>query len=302
MVMGVSGLTLAYQKAEQVSSYSTSLSNVFGALTTLIFLSLSIVYAIKSFRYWPEVVKEFRHPVKLNFIPTISISIILLSNIWLNFNLYIAHFLFIIGVLAHLSLTLSVLHSWFNHQHYQEVHLNPAWFIPIVGNILVPIPGVTLGFVELSWFFFSIGIVFWLLLFSIILNRILFHNPLPERLMPTLFILIAPPAIGFISYIKLIGDIDAVGRILYYFSLFITLFLATQLRKLLRLKFFMSWWAYSFPLAAITIASWLMFEITRQSEFYWLGIILLCVLTIAVFALLLRTVIAIVRKEICRPE
>ena len=43
-----------------------------------------------------------------------------------------------------------------------------------------------------------------IILFSIILNRIIFHNPFAAKFMPTMFILIAPPAIGFISYIKLI--------------------------------------------------------------------------------------------------
>jgi len=58
---------------------------------------------------------------------------------------------------------------------------------------------VALGFVELSWFFFSVGLIMWAVMFTIIMNRIIFHNPLPQKLMPTLFILIAPPAVALIS-------------------------------------------------------------------------------------------------------
>jgi tellurite resistance protein len=39
----------------------------------------------------------------------------------------------------------------------------------------------------------------WAVMFTIIMNRIVFHNPLPQKLMPTLFILIAPPAVALIS-------------------------------------------------------------------------------------------------------
>jgi tellurite resistance protein len=39
----------------------------------------------------------------------------------------------------------------------------------------------------------------WAVMFTIIMNRIVFHKTLPQKLMPTLFILIAPPAVALIS-------------------------------------------------------------------------------------------------------
>ena|GEM_PF-3316996 len=72
--------------------------------------------------------------------------------------------------------------------------------------MLVPVAGVPLGYTDISWFFFSIGILFWGMLLTIIFYRVLFDNPLEERLMPTLFILIAPPAVGFIAYTRLTGE------------------------------------------------------------------------------------------------
>ncbi len=206
------------------------------------------------------------------------------------------------GIALHLALTLLVLHNWFNKDHFQTGHLNPAWFIPIVGNVLVPLPGVELGFVELSWFFFSIGIVFWIVLFAIIVNRVLFHHPLPDRLSPTLFILIAPPAVSFLSYVKLTGDLDAFARILYYFGIFMTIFLATQVPRLLRAQFFLSWWAYSFPLAAITVASFVMAEKVGGSMLHAIAVGLLGLVTVVVAGLFIRTLIAVANSEICKPE
>jgi tellurite resistance protein len=45
----------------------------------------------------------------------------------------------------------------------------------------------------------------WLVLFTIIMNRIIFHNPLPQKLLPTLIILIAPPAVAMLSLASLHG-------------------------------------------------------------------------------------------------
>lgn len=245
---------------------------------------------------------ELDHPVKLSFFPTISISLILLGLVALDHLPVAAEPLILTGATLHLASTLTVLNWWFNKQHFEPVHLNPAWFIPIVGNVLVPVATARLGYVEIGWFFFSIGIVFWLVLLTIIINRVVFHHPLPERLAPTLCILIAPPAVGFLSWVALTGQIDAAARVLYYFALFMTLFVAVQTPRLARARFFLSWWAYSFPLAAVTIASWVMYERTNAAPFLVIATVLLTAVTIVVTGLVVRTLLAIANDEICRPE
>lgn len=301
-VMGLSGLTLAWMKAEHVLGIVTPVPALLGATAAVVFVLVAVAYVAKIALHREAVVEEYHHPVKLHFLPTVSISLILLSIIALVQLPAAALPLFAFGVALHFALTLTVLHNWFNKEHFQTAHLNPAWFIPIVGNVLVPLIGVPLGFIELSWFFFSIGIVFWVVLFAIIVNRVLFHNPLPERLSPTLFILIAPPAVGFLSYVKLGGEVDAFARVLYYFALFLTIFLGTQLPRLMRSRFFLSWWAYSFPLAAITVAT---FEISAKlgdRVLHGAGVFLLGAVTLAVAGLVARTLVAVRRHEICLPE
>jgi tellurite resistance protein len=133
------------------------------------------------------------------------------------------------------------------------------------------------------------------------MNRVLFHQPLPEGLMPTFFILIAPPAVGFIAYTQLTGELDAFARILYYTGLFLTLLLITQAPRFLRLQFYLSWWAYSFPLAAIATASLIMYQLTGSTTFAVIGWILLSLVTLVVVYLLYRTAKAVGANKICVP-
>lgn len=205
------------------------------------------------------------------------------------------------GAVLHLVCTLYVLNSWLHHTHFEITHINPAWFIPVVGNILVPIAGVEHANMEICWFFFSLGFVFWLILFTIIIYRMIFHNPLPERMLPTLFILIAPPAVGFISYVKLVGHVDVFARMLFYSALFLTLLLFTQARRFIGMPFFMSWWAYSFPLAAMTIAAFVM-HTHLGGMFLILFYLLLVILAAIMLLLIVRTLMAIKRGEICVEE
>jgi len=299
IVMGLSGLTIAWEKAHDVLQMPGIIGVGLLAATVIVFGAILFFYGYKVFHFRPMVFKELHHPVKLNFFPTVSISMILLSICTLYLSAPVSFALWFTGSAIHLLFTLYVMQVWIHHEHFEIHHMNPAWFIPVVGNILVPVAGVAHGYIEISWFFFSIGLLFWLVLLSIVFNRVIFHQPIPAKLLPTLFILIAPPAVGFIAYVKLSGSVDIFARLLYYSALFLTLLLLTQTPRFVKLRFFLSWWAYSFPMAAITIATMLMYQQTGQAMFRLLAYILLAIITVLIGYLAIKTITAIQRRQIC---
>lgn len=301
-VMGTAGLAIAWTQALSVLDVSNHVMRWAVLAVAVQFVVILAIYALKGIFRPGSVRDELRHPVKLNFFATISISLILLSIAMLPFQPRIAEILWGVGAALHLAFTLYVLNVWMHRSDFEPHHINPAWFIPVVGNVLVPVAGAHFGYTEISWFFFSIGVVFWGVLFAIIVYRILFHQPLPDRLMPTLFILIAPPAVGFIAYVGLTGAIDPVAHVFLGTALFITLLLLVQAPRYLRLRFFLSWWAYSFPLAAVTTASFVMARASGKVAYVLLGEALLVLTTAVILIILLRTFLAVGAHEICRPE
>jgi tellurite resistance protein len=302
MIMGLGGLTIAWTRAEGILGLAFHVSPwLLGAVTLLFFVVLGL-YVGKVLKHREAVLKEWSHPIRINFVPTLSIGLILLSIAWLPVNRDYSALLWYVGTTLHLVLTFYVITQWIHHTKFEIAHLNPAWFIPVVGNILVPIAGVVHAPLEISWFFFSIGLMFWPVLLSIIFYRVIFHGSLPERLMPTLFILIAPPAVGFLSYVKLTGEVDAFAQVLYNGALFFTLLLFVQVKWFMRLKFFLSWWAYSFPLAAITIATLAMYHETGVLIYLRLAGLLLGITTVVIASLFVRTALAVSRREICVEE
>lgn len=302
MVMGVAGLSVAHFRASAALPPLAWSGLALAALASAIFIGLLALYVAKLVRFPSAIIEEFHHPVRLHFFPAMTIGALLLSIALAQSVPTLAHGLFLVAAPAHLALTITVLSQWFNGTQFQPQHINPAWFIPIVGNILVPIPAVTFGYSELGWFFFSIGIVFWPVLLTLFVHRMLFQPALPPRMMPTLFILIPPPAIGFIAYIKLTQTLDGFARILFFTSVFMTMLALSQLNRLRRIPFFISWWAYSFPLAAITIATLVMHEMTGSQGYLIAGQSLLVLASIVIVGLLLRTAIAAFRHQICIPE
>lgn len=301
-VMGTSGLAIAWKKAAHVLGLPAEVGLALQWWALALFVMIALGYLAKLSQHMDAVKKEFAHPVRLNFFPAISISILLLAAAFADTLPDFAQGLWMVGAALHLVFTLIVMSSWIHHTRYDIKHANPAWFIPVVGNVIVPVAGVAFAPLGISWFFFSIGLVFWIVLMTIVMYRLFFHEPLPERLTPTLFILIAPPAVAFIAWLKLNGgQIDAFAQILYNVALFLTLLLAANAMRFFRLRFFLSTWAYSFPLAAITIATLIMAE---QGSAFFVGLswLLLTVLSTVLLLLTLRTLQAVTRGEICVPE
>ena len=303
IIMGLSGVTLVLRRLEHDAGGPAVASLVALTLTLLLAVFLGFLYLRKCLRYPDAVAEEWHHPVRISFFPAMTISLILLGTLLQPLLAPVALALWSVGVAGHLLLSLGVIGSWISHREFVYAQLNPAWFIPAVGNVLVPVAGVPFGLVELSWFFFSVGILFWLVLLTLVFNRLIFHGPIPARLLPTLAILIAPPAVGLISWVRLTGEIGVTGRFLYSIALLFLLVVATQARALVRLPFSLAWWAYSFPLAAFVLSSFLFAEREPDAGIHallgWLGTGLLALVLVV---LVWQTFRAVARDAICQPE
>ncbi len=300
-VMGLAGLSLAWRKAHETVGAPLLVAELLLALGVVVFIGMALLYGAKALRHPQSARHEFDHPIRANFFPTISISLLLLAmGLHANFPV-LAQGMWLVAAPLHLMLTVRVVARWIRHKH-DLAHINPAWFIPVVGNIIVPILGMKLGYAELSSFYFSVGLTFWLVLLTIVLYRVIFHDDLPPKLLPTLFILVAPPAVGFLSWLALNGGhLDMLARLLVHVAIFTLLVLAALWRSFRGLPFAPSWWAYTFPLDAAAIAL-LQYAHMVPGPLVWGAQVVLGLTTLVVGAVFVRTLRAIAAGEMFVPE
>jgi tellurite resistance protein len=303
ILMGLFGLALALHAAAGSYAVAEPAARAVLWLGLVAFVVVAALYLAKAIRYPKAVAAEWHHPVKLAFFPTITISLLLMATAIHGYRPDIAEPLWIAGTLGQGVLTIAVISGWISHRAFEVGHLTPAWFIPAVGNVIVPLAGAPMGWEETSWLFFSAGLMFWVILLVLVFNRLIFHAPIPGRLFPTLVILIAPPAVAFVGYLRLTGGgIDAFAHILIDSAYVFAALVLVQVPKLMKLPFALSWWALSFPLAALSVASFVYGRAVGNAVHLGVGLVVLAALIVVVAGLLFRTALAISRDEICRPE
>lgn len=301
--MGLTGLGLAWRQAHAVLGWPAWIGGGVLLLAAAAFAAVCALYLGKALRHPGAALADFRHPVRINFFPAISMSLLLLAGAALPLDRGLAEGLWAVGTILQLCFALVIFRRWIVH-NVEITHASPAWFIPVVGNIVVPIAGAPLGYTEISWFFFAVGLIFWLVLFPVVLNRIIFHDQLPGKFLPTLFILMAPPAIGLVAYVPLLDGaaLDVLGRFLFFTALFIALLLATMVRLFLGLAYAVGWWAYTFPSAALAGAGLIWHADAGSAASGVLASALLLAATAIIAMVAVRTVLALFSGRLFAPE
>jgi len=132
--------------------------------------------------------------------------------------------------------------------------LNAGWFILMVGGIVVPGPGLTLGHAEASHLFFGFSASVAPVLAGLIVYRAAVAAPLPEALRPTWFILLVPPSLIYANGLALFPDFQPLEN-LYFLAVVLAGALLVYARGFLRWPFAPSWWSFTFPLDALAYAA-----------------------------------------------
>ncbi|RAP78042.1 SLAC1 anion channel family protein [Paenibacillus montanisoli] len=291
-VMGLSGLALAWRLSSQVFGTHAMIGDGIGILAVAVFLVLFVSYLVKAIRYTDQVKAEFNHPIAGHFFGTFTIAILLLSSVIAPYSESIGQAVWIAGTVLTLALSYTVV-SRLLRGRQEAAHAVPAWLIPGVAALDIAVSGGTMPFGwahELNLLSLAIGSFVALVFFTLIVYRLIHHDPLPLGLTPSLIILIAPFEVGFLGYTTFTGRIDNFASALFYFGLFLFAVLFVKVfRK--SVPFSASWWAVSFPMAALSNAALKYADFTGSWMTKAIAVLLLVLLTAVLAVLFVRTLV-----------
>jgi tellurite resistance protein len=158
---------------------------------------------------------------------------------------------------------------------------------------------VPLGHLEWSAAQFGIGLLFWPVVLVLLVVRLVVQGSWPERMQPTVFIVIAPPAVVAMSALQLGAPLLLVWMV-WGMAVFAFLWAATQARAIASMSFGLTHWALSFPLAAL--AALTLRLAAPGSGLAVLGPVLLALASLVILGLCLGTVRGLRDGSLLAPE
>jgi len=305
LVMGLTGLALAWHRAAPVmGELAGSVAFVLACTAAAVFVALAAAYVARARRYPDAFREDFTHPVRHPFLAAIPVSVILLATaaVAISGPTALANAAWWLGSVAQFAVTVWVVAKWWRGNQpggLAWASLTPALFIPIVGNVLVPLAGVPLGHGDWSAAQFAIGAFFWPVVHVLILVRLATQGSWPERLQPAVFIFVAPPAVIGLALVQF-GAPAALAWGAWGIALFSLVAALTQWRRIAALPFAIPHWALSFPLAAF--AALTLRLATPGSAMALLGIVVLAVASLAILVLAVATAKGLRDGTLLAPE
>jgi len=300
-VMGLTGLSLAWHLAHAAFGTPEAIGVGIGLFAVFTFVVLTLAYLVKLVTAPQTVVAEFNHLIAGNLFGTFCISLLLLPLVLVHYNLLLARGVWIAGAVTMIGFAWAIVARWISQPH-DVTQVTPAWIVPVVGLLDLPfgVPALQMPQLhDLMLFGLSVGLFFAIPIFTLNLSRLVLAKPLPDALQPTLLMLVAPFAVGFSAYVVTTGKDDLFADALYMLTLFMLAVLLWRLARILPGKAFkLGWWGTSFPLVASAIAG------LRYAGFHpgpvaaGLAMALLALATFAIAALLLRTLLGLVRGDL----
>ena len=212
-VMGLTGLSVAWKQAHALFGAPLWAAEAIAAVSVLVFVTLLLGYGVKLMSAPDRVLAEFRHPIAGNLFGTVLISLLLQPIVVAQVNLLTARILWTLGAIGMVLFAWAIESRWMSDRQ-QMAHATPAWIVPVVGMLDVPLALPSLGLrplPEVMALSLAVGLFFAVPLFTLIFSRLVFEAPMPEALQPSLLILVAPFSVGFSSYVVTMGQVDAVA-------------------------------------------------------------------------------------------
>lgn len=239
----ISGLILGLAAAGNlVQSHGEVYRNVFGIISAV----LAILLIIKIFAYFEDSKKELENPVVASSFLTFSMAIMILSTYLKPYSEPAARGLWIFGLGFHI-----VLIIWFTINFVTKFDIKkvfPSWFIVYVGIVAGSVSSKAFGYESIGRILFYFGLISFIVLLPIVIKRVFVVKEIPEPALPTITIMTAPAGLLLAGYMNVYENKSyAVVLALLIISQILYIYVLTKLPKLLSLKFYPSYSAFTFP-------------------------------------------------------
>lgn len=246
----MAGLMLALAATGNlVLSYGSLYRNIFGIVSAvlMVLLVMKVVTIPKSLG------EGFENPVVASVMPTFSMGLMILSTYVKPYIPAAAYGVWLLGLVMHVVLIIYFTKKYILNFNMKKVF--PSYFVVYVGIVSGSVTAPVFDLAHWGQHIFWFGLISYLILLPIVLYRVFIIREMQESTIPTLTIFAAPASLCLAGYLNSFQEknIMIVG---FLGALSLIMFIAVMacIPKMLKLKFYPSYSAFTFPFVITAIA------------------------------------------------
>ena len=306
MVMGLCGLALAWARAVPLmGEMAGAAALIIGGFAALVFAALLLGSLVRLQRYPKALEEDLKHPVRHAFVATLPVSVILLGTVLFAVAgvSWPARLLWALGSAAQFGVTLWVLARWLKGNCEGGLvwaGITPVLLIPVVGNVVPALAGAPLGFGDWAAAQFGVGLFFWPVVMALLAVRVGIQGLWADRLLPSTFITIAPPAVIGVGIVQM-GAPAPLLWMCWGAALFFLLWSTSIFKRMVAQPFAITFWGLSFPLASFAALTLRLAE-GSSGAFGALAMVTLALASLVIAWLVLGTVKGLREGSLLAPE
>uniref|UniRef100_A0A8I6XJB3 S-type anion channel SLAH2 n=1 Tax=Hordeum vulgare subsp. vulgare TaxID=112509 RepID=A0A8I6XJB3_HORVV len=261
MCLGVSSQAMLWKTLESEPSMAflrvrPAANHVLWWVSAALTAVVSIVYLLKVVFYFEAVRREFHHPVRVNFFFAPWVACLFLVKGVPRPEWEIHHVFWYLLMAPILCLDLKIYGQWMSSGERRLSKVaNPSNHLAVVGNFVGALLGARMGLRELPVFFFAVGLAHYAMLFVTLYQRLPTTAQLPKELHPVFFLFVAAPSVASMAWARISGEFNNGAKLLYFVSLFLHVSLVVRVNLFRGLRFSLAWWAYTFPMTSVALAT-----------------------------------------------
>lgn len=251
IVFGVAGVAEAWSAAAPVMNLSPVVALVLWSMAAAVLVWMIVAHSIRGFRSEQSLRQQLRHPAQGPLAVIVPVVGMLIGSELAKWWPVAGASVVIVSMIATAVFAGWLVSTWLSGR-VELGALHGGYLLPTVaGGFVASSAASAIGLKDLGWGAFGVGVLFWAVMMTLLVTRLISRPPLPDALVPTLAIVVSPPAVGGLALFDLTG---AVVTPLSLALAGITVVLAVAQLALIpryrRLPFSLGFWSFTFPTAS----------------------------------------------------
>ncbi|MDR6972777.1 transporter [Leifsonia shinshuensis] len=251
IAFGLAGLAKVWSTAAPAFGLAPAVAQTFWVFAAVAWLTLLAAHVVRGRRSTTTLIAQLRHPAQGPLAAIVPVSAILLGADLASWSLTAGRIVVLAGIAVAALFAGWLISTWLEGRLQLEA-IHGGYLIPTVAaGFVASAAAERVGFDALAWACFGVGAVFWAVMMTLVLLRLTVAPALPNPLVPTMAILLAPPAVAGIAWLALHHSrIDGAADVLAGITGLMLLLQLALTARYLRAGFSLGAWSFTFPLAA----------------------------------------------------